>query len=259
MKTFLAFATLTLLTQAAWADEWTHHWSVSGKPELHVSAGDAAVVVEVGPDNTIDANITTIGYSIGGSGISISEHRTGNSVQIDVRLPHMNFSFGNHSVKVNVRVPREVIGDLHTGDGSIVLRGLHGSLRADTGDGSIRAEDVDGMLEAHSGDGSVHVQGRFDKLQLHTQDGSVEVEAREGSRLQSDWRIQTGDGSVHLSVPRGLAADVEAHTGDGHIRFDVPVTVNGTQNEHTVQGKLNGGGPLLLVRTGDGSITLSAI
>jgi DUF4097 and DUF4098 domain-containing protein YvlB len=259
MKTFLAFATLILLSHTAFADEWTHHWSVSGKPELHVSAGDAAVVVEVGSDNAIDATITTIGYVIGGSGVTVSEHQSGNSVQIDVKVPNLHFSFGNHSVKVSVRVPREVIGDLHTGDGSIVLRGLHGSLRADTGDGSIRAEDLDGILEAHTGDGSVHARGRFDKLQLHTNDGSVEVEAREGSRLQSDWRIQTGDGSVHLSVPRGLAADLEAHTGDGHIHSDVPMTVNGTQNEHTVQGKLNGGGPLLLVRTGDGSITLSAI
>lgn len=259
MKIFLAFSALTLLSHAAWADEWTHHWAVSSKPELHVSSGDASVTVEAGADDAMDAKVTTSGYSIGGSGVTISEHQSGNSVQINVKVPNLHFSFGNHWVKVHVQVPREVIGDLHTGDGSIVLRGLHGSLRADTGDGSIKAEDLDGTLEAHTGDGSVHVRGRFDKLQLHTQDGSVDVEARDGSHLQSDWRIQTGDGSVHLSVPKGLAANVEAHTGDGHIQFDMPITINGTQNEHSIQGKINGGGPLLLVRTGDGSITLSAI
>jgi hypothetical protein len=52
---------------------------------------------------------------------------------------------------------------------------------------------------------------------------------------------------------------LELHTGDGHIGVDLPLTVNGTQNEHEVRGKLNGGGPSLTVRTGDGSIHVSAL
>jgi hypothetical protein len=62
-----------------------------------------------------------------------------------------------------------------------------------------------------------------------------------------------------VRVPKTLAADLEAHTGDGHIRFDLPVTTNGAKDEHTSQAKLNGGGPALVVRTGDGSITVSSI
>jgi hypothetical protein len=87
----------------------------------------------------------------------------------------------------------------------------------------------------------------------------VEAEVKDGSRLDGDWRIQTGDGSVHVRVPKSLAADLEAHTGDGHIRFDLPVTTNGGKDEHTSQAKLNGGGPALVVRTGDGSITVSSL
>jgi DUF4097 and DUF4098 domain-containing protein YvlB len=132
-------------------------------------------------------------------------------------------------------------------------------MRVDTGDGSIQGEDLDGMLDAHSGDGSIHVSGRFDNLQLRTQDGSVDVDARRGSRMQSDWHVQTGDGSVRLNVPRDLAADIELHTGDGHIRMNLPVTVSGTQSESEVHGKINGGGPLLTVRTGDGSISVNPL
>ena len=87
----------------------------------------------------------------------------------------------------------------------------------------------------------------------------MELEARHGSRLQSDWHVQTGDGSVRIRLPGDLSADLELHTGDGHISVDLPFTVNGTQDEHERRGKLNGGGPLLTVRTGDGSINVSSL
>jgi hypothetical protein len=64
-KTFLAAAALAFISQSAFADDWSKHWSVSGKPELHVSTGDASVTVEVGDDHVIDAKLTTVGWSIG--------------------------------------------------------------------------------------------------------------------------------------------------------------------------------------------------
>src|SRR2546422_6374347 len=36
-----------------------------------------------------------------------------------------------------------------------------------------------------------------------------------GSRLSSGWSIHTGDGSVDLSVPNNLQANIDAHTNDG--------------------------------------------
>lgn len=255
----LALAMLLLLQPSARADEWNKHWSVGPNPELRINAGDAAVTVEAGEANAMDATVTTRGWSIGSSGVRVTEHQSGNSVEIDIKVPSMHFNFGNRSIRLEVRVPRELMANIHTGDGSIRLRGLHGPLRADTGDGSIQGDDLDGTIDANTGDGSVHISGRFDNVQLHTQDGSVELEARRGSRLQSDWRVQTGDGSVRVNLAPDLSADLELHTGDGHIGVDLPLTVNGTQNEHEIRGKLNGGGPSLTVRTGDGSIHVSSL
>jgi hypothetical protein len=255
----LSFATIAFLEPSAKADEWNKHWSVGPKPELRINAGDAAVTVEATATNAIDATLTTRGWSIGSSGVRVSEHQSGNSVEIDIHVPSLHFDFGNHSIRLEVRVPRELIANIHTGDGSIRLRGLHGPIRADTGDGSIQGDGLDGTLDANTGDGSLHIAGRFDNVQLHTQDGSVELELAHGSRITSDWRVQTGDGSVRLNLPRDLSADLELHTGDGHIRLDLPLTVTGMQSEHEVRGKLNGGGPLLTVKTGDGSITVSSL
>lgn len=254
----MALVVLLSFQPSARADGWNKHWSVGPNPELRINAGDAAVTVEASDTNAIDATLTTRGCSIGSSAVRVTEHQSGNSVEIDIKVPSMHFEFGNHSIRLQVRVPRELKANIHTGDGSIRLRGLHGPLRADTSDGSIQGDDIDGTLDANTGDGSIHITGRFDNAQLHTQDGSVELDARRGSRLQSDWRVQTGDGSVHVNLPPDLSADLELRTGDGHIRVDLPFTVSGAQNEHEVRGKLNGGGPSLTIRTGDGSITVGS-
>lgn len=257
MKTALLLLLGIAIVGDARSEEWRKRWNVGEKPELHVSAGDASVSVEPGSNDSIEASVTTRGWSIGDGGVRITEHQNGSRVELDIRLPQSHFSWGNRSVQVSVRAPRQILADIHTGDGSITLRDLAGSIRADTGDGSIEASHVDGALDAHTGDGSVHVSGRFDNLRLHTQDGSVTLDVLHGSRVSSDWRVQTGDGSVQLRLPKDLNANLELHTGDGRIQFDLPLTVTGTQSEHAVQGKLNGGGPVVLVRTGDGSISVA--
>jgi hypothetical protein len=53
-----------------------------------------------------------------------------------------------------------------------------------------------------------------------------------------------------------MSADLVVDTGDGHVRVDFPVTVTGSLKENHIRGKLNGGGPLLELRTGDGNIVL---
>lgn len=256
----ISLAALALTPLLLQADDWHKHWTVGPRPEVHVLTGDASVVVEAAGDGAVDASLVARGWSMGGSsGVQVIEHQAGNRVEIEVKVPSRHFDFGNHSLRLTVRVPRELTAEVRTGDGSIQLRGLHGPIHAVTGDGSLQADDLDGTLTAYSGDGSVRVHGRFDNLQVHTSDGSVELNVLPGSRLESGWRVQTGDGSVRVHVPRDLAADLEMHTGDGHIQLDLPITVSGRQDGHQVQGKLNGGGPTLLVHTGDGSISLGAI
>jgi hypothetical protein len=44
--------------------------------------------------------------------------------------------------------------------------------------------------------------------------------------------------------------------GDGHITLDVPITVEGKHETRNIHGKLNGGGGLLNIHTGDSSIRL---
>ncbi len=242
------------------ADDWSKTYTISGKPDLRVDTSDANIRVSTWDSNTIEAKVTTTHYKIGGDGIQIDEHQSGDVVEIDVRYPHHGFGItingGSRKVDIAIQMPREGRVDLHTGDGKIELAGFKGEMLLRSGDGAQIIDSVDGKLRAVTGDGHIRANGRFDELDLHTGDGSVEARAAAGSSLASGWRLESGDGSVTLEVPDNLAADVDLHTGDGHIDLDMPVTTTGKIRENEVHGKLNGGGNLLTIHTGDGSIRL---
>jgi len=245
------------ISGVALADDWSKTFAISGRPDLRVNVNDGSVTVRTWDRKEVEARVTTVHWRIP-TEVQVVEHQSGDRVELEVRMPHRMFSinFGQHSVQVELRVPREIRSDIRTGDGSIIVENLRGETRLSTGDGRIEATSLDGTLDAQTGDGRIITRGRFDLLSLHTGDGSIEAEVNNGSRLTSEWSIRTGDGHVTLRLPATLSADLDVHTGDGHIQSDLPVTISGSRNEHELRGKLNAGGPPLIVRTNDGSIRL---
>jgi putative adhesin len=244
------------------ADDWSKTYTLTGKPDLRVDTSDANIHVSTWDQNTIEAKVTTTRYKIGGDGIRVEEHQTGDKVEIDVRFPRYHFGIinaGTHRVDIDIHMPREGRVDLHTSDGKIELGNFKGEMQLRSGDGSEEIDSVDGKLHATTGDGHIRANGRFDELDLKTGDGRVDARAAAGSALTAGWRLESGDGTVTLEVPDNLAADVDLHTGDGHIDLDMPVTTEGKIRENEVRGKLNGGGNLLMIHTGDGSIRLRKI
>ncbi len=257
----IALAAFFLIATAALpasADEWSKTYILTGQPDLRVETSDANIHVSTWDQNTIQATVTTKKYKIGDGGIRVEEHQEGNTVELEVRYPHhaITIEWGQHRVDIDVHMPREGRVNLRTGDGKIELAGFKGNMELHTGDGSEILDSVDGKLRASTSDGNIEANGRFDELDLKTGDGHVDVRAAAGSSLNNGWRLESGDGNVTLEVPGALAADVDLHTGDGHIDLDIPVTTSGQIRENEVRGKMNGGGSLLTIRTGDGSIRL---
>jgi hypothetical protein len=242
----------------AFADEWSKTYNLGGKPDLRIETSDANIRVTTWDQNTIEAKVITTRYKIGEGGIRIEEHQSGDLVELDVRYPHhaFNVEWGQHKVDIIIQMPRDGKVNFRTGDGNIEIDGLKGDMDLHSGDGSERLDNVDGKLRASTSDGHIRVSGRFDELDLKTGDGHVDVRAGSGSTIASQWRLETGDGSVSLEVPGDFAADVDLHTGDGHIDLEMPVTTSGQMRDSEVRGKLNGGGNLLKIHTGDGSIHL---
>jgi DUF4097 and DUF4098 domain-containing protein YvlB len=242
------------------ADEWSKTYTITGKPDLHVETSDANIRVDTWDQNTIEARVTSERYKIGEHGLQIEEHQSGDSVDLAVHFPrdiHM-FTFNVHSNRVNIEIhiPHQGHVNLQTGDGSITLAHFTGEMDLQTGDGHQEIDSVDGALRARAGDGHITAAGRFDVLDLYTNDGRIEARALTGSTMASSWTLHTGDGSVNLELPDKFAADVDLHTGDGHVTVDIPVAVEGRLGRKNIHGKINGGGNLLTVHTGDGSIRL---
>jgi DUF4097 and DUF4098 domain-containing protein YvlB len=256
--TVVLFALCLISSLSARAEEWSKTYSLTGRPDLRVETSDANIRVTTWDQNTIEAKVITTRYKIGDGGIRVEERQNGNTVEIEVRYPHHNFTveWGQHKVDIVIQMPREGHVELRTGDGKIEVASLKGEMELHTGDGSVNLDGVDGKLRASTGDGHIQANGRFDELDLKTGDGHVDVRASSGSALASGWRLETGDGSVSLELPQDLAADVDLHTSDGHIDLDMPVTAEGKLRQNEIRGKLNGGGNLLTIRTGDGSIHL---
>ncbi len=259
-KTFLiTLLCLSVLAVSAFAEEWTKTYQVGDKPSLRVDTNDASVEITRGASRSVSVRVIAQEYSIGGTGVRVTERQDADKVDLQVHVPnHWGIHIGMHQgVRIEVQVPSETALDLHSGDGHIAVDGTTGQARIDTDDGHIQVRNFTGGLHAHTGDGHMTIDGVLTEVDLRTGDGHIDLTVRPGSKMSNGWLIHTSDGRVEARLPQDFAAELYAHTGDGHIQLDMPVTVNGSIERSRVRGKLNGGGRLLEITTGDGSIHIS--
>jgi len=276
----LAVAGFSLAAQNTSAEEWNKSYTVAGRAHVRVDTNDGAVRISTGDTKQVELRVIYEGYKLD-KNLTIASRQDGDQVEISARTHSgmgLNFMGINHrTLRIEVHMPREadlnvetgdgsveaqaITGslDVHTGDGHIRVDGARGDIRLRTGDGSIEGRDLDGKVDADTGDGHVMLEGRFDALNIKTGDGSVTARVGAGSKLTTGWKIHTGDGSVDLSLPGDLRANIDASTNDGRISLGIPVTVEGTFSNSRISGKMNGGGEQLMIHTGDGSIHLSKI
>jgi DUF4097 and DUF4098 domain-containing protein YvlB len=64
------------------------------------------------------------------------------------------------------------------------------------------------------------------------------------------------NGSINLTLPANLSADVKAVTVNGDISSEFPMTVSGRISRRRLEGTIGGGGRQLSFETVNGSITL---
>jgi DUF4097 and DUF4098 domain-containing protein YvlB len=269
------------VASSARADNWSKTYTTSGHAQLRFYTQDGAVDLTGSPDKNVSVTVETIGWRIDGSEVSITEHQTGDAVDVEIHIPHWFksnwFGTSHRSIHITIHVPTTSDIDVHTSDGHINATGVNGESRLDTGDGTIRADhfhgnvrlhtgdgriegfDFEGTLVADTGDGHVNVRGRFDRLDVHTGDGTIEAAAESGSKMTGPWTLRSGDGHIYMRLPENFAANVDAHTGDGRVNFTFPVTISGTVDRGTIRGKMGTGGETLTLRSGDGSISIDRI
>lgn len=190
------------------------------------------------------------------AGIQVAATQSGDTVNIKITFDKaMARQFGNSwsanaTASLEVMVPRNATVRVASGDGQLRVDGVNGNLDLHTGDGAITINDSNGRLAVKTGDGRISVNNCQGELEAKTGDGSINLSG-EFSKLSAS----TGDGSISLGLPAGANVTIESNStevsGDGVTL--VPDTNGG---RGTKRWNVGAGGPVFILKTGDGRITI---
>ncbi len=149
-----------------------------------------------------------------------------------------------------------------TGGGSIDLGDVSGSAEMETGGGSIRLSSAKGHVHAETGGGSIELNG-VPSARAETGAGGIVAKfvASSGEKNDSELETSAGDITVYLSPNINLTVRAAIEVANGHNISsdfsDIRVTSEGGDygpKTVSAEGSLNGGGPVLKIRTTTGDI-----
>src|SRR5271169_5517160 len=228
-------------------------------------------------------NAETGGGSIDVGTVSgdIGLHTGGGTIEVRHANGKVVAETGGGSVEIQSGAQGAVI---ETGGGSVEVRQCNGKLKVSTGGGSIDLGDVNGPVEIETGGGTIHLTSAKGAVRAQTGGGGIELygvpsahaETGAGSIIvklvntgaeRSDSLLETSAGDITVYIAPDVALSVRASVelGNGHrITSDFPdIHISseggndwGGPKTLTAEGKLNGGGPVLKVRTTTGDISI---
>jgi len=140
------------------------------------------------------------------------------------------------SVSYDITAPANTSLRLYSTNGGLTVEGIGGELDLRTTNGGIRLGSVSGPVDAEATNGGVSA-------------------TLEGRTAANPIELQTTNGGIQLTVPEGFSAQLEASTTNGGIDVDFPITVRGRIGR-TISSRLGDGGPLVRLRTTNGSISI---
>ncbi len=159
-----------------------------------------------------------------------------------------------------------------TSGGSISIEGCSGTASVSTSGGSIRIGEVDGEVRAKTSGGSIHISRAQGSVQAKTSGGSIKVDevlgpieaqtsggsirAQLSQQPPGPCHLKTSGGNVEVSLAADIGLQVDARTSGGRVSTDFPVVTQGTLDKNSLKAAINGGGPLMTLRTSGGSIRL---
>jgi hypothetical protein len=188
---------------------------------------------------------------------------------------------GGGSVEIQSGAQGAVV---ETGGGSVDVKQCNGKLRVSTGGGSIDLGDINGPVEIETGGGTIHLSSAKGAVRAQTGGGGIELYGVPSARAETgagsiivklvntgaernDSMLETSAGDITVYIAQDVAISVRASVelGNGHRITsdfsDIHVSSEGggdwgAPKTLTAEGKLNGGGPMLKVRTTTGDICI---
>jgi hypothetical protein len=222
-------------------DQWTRTYQLaSGELEIINTNGTIEVVGAEGTEVQIVAERTARGTTDEDAKKVLAELQITEEVgPAKIRLQTKPPSGEGRRVDVtyHVKVPTSVNVRLTSQNGTLDASALKGTLTAETGNGTVKGRDLSGSVAASSTNGSVRL------AVIAVASGGI--------------RAETVNGSVEVSMPASAKADVQAACVNGRISIE-GLTLDGPEStRRRVEGRLNGGGPKVVLETTNGRIQLT--
>jgi DUF4097 and DUF4098 domain-containing protein YvlB len=194
-------------------------------------------IVTVPPNFVTDLHTSGGGITVGDLGGKVTARTSGGSIKLGKIGAEINAHTSGGGISVDeARGP----ATLKTSGGSIAVGRVAGPAELSTSGGGIKIESVEGSIQAHTSGGSVH--------------------AGIAGPLKEDSSLSTSGGSVSVKVAKTVAFRLDAATSGGGVDASgLTLTLaKGSRGRHALAGEVNGGGPLLKLRTSGGSIVVRA-
>ncbi|MFZ1159191.1 MAG: hypothetical protein WAO10_15515 [Candidatus Sulfotelmatobacter sp.] len=230
------------------------------------------------------ANAETGGGSIDVGRVSgdLGLHTGGGTIEVRQANGKVIAETGGGSVKIQSGAQGATI---KTGGGSVEVKQCNGKLKVSTGGGSIDLGDINGPVEIETGGGTIHLSSAKGAVRAQTGGGGIElygvpsaraetgagsiivklVNTGSGERNDSMLETSAGDITVYIAPDVAISVRASVELGNGHRITsdfsDIHVSSEGggdwgAPKTLTAEGKLNGGGPVLKVRTTTGDICI---
>ena len=254
---------------------------IAGRVDLE-SGGGNIHLDDIGGEVTAETGGGTI--EVGSVGGDVSLQTGGGNIKVASAKGEIKAESGAGSVIVLSGLQGAV---LETGAGSIRVDKCSGTVKATTGGGSVELGDIGGPAELESGAGSIRLASAKGRVQAQTGGGSIQLDGATsvqaetsaggivvklvssngaGGRSNSSLETSAGDITVYLANDLAITVRAEIEVATGHtIRSefsDIRVATEGGQwgpKTVTAEGQLNGGGPVLKVRTNSGNVNFRRV
>jgi hypothetical protein len=206
----------------------------------------------------------------------------------------MGVRWGNRPVEVDfvVTVPARYSVNLKTSGGDIVVGDLDGKVRARTSGGDVKLGKISGEIDASTAGGDVTLAEGGASVELGTSGGDITIGRVVGAtavrtsggnikaaQVENTFEAKTSGGNVTVGFVGGLRGDCLLSTSGGRVKVAVDPTAGfrldastsgggvmaegftitiekGGVGKSRLSGAVNGGGPVLKLRSSGGDIVV---
>lgn len=225
-------------------DEWSRKYQVASGGRFEVVNVNGQVQVEQATGSDVEVRAERIAKASTDDAanellgkVEMAETKTADGVKLETKAPK-NWGRGGVEVKYFVKVPAGVKVSAQTTNGGIRLLSISNEVVASTVNGGVNGDGLTGAVEAT------------------TTNGGIDLSL--GAVAEGGVKAETVNGGVVVSVPRDAKADVRASVVNGGLSVgDLPVTTVGEQSRRRLEGKLNGGGPRIVIGAVNGGVRLA--